>query len=79
MTTYSTTEPEEADYVTRVDVDLAILREIAKLEFKERLPRIMAGVAKTLMDAGVDFSKARMPETLTITDEDWDAIYEDLR
>jgi hypothetical protein len=73
------TEPEEADYVTRVDVNLAILREIAKLRFKERLPRIMDGVAKRLMDAGVDFSNARMPEDLTITDEEWDAIYEDLR
>jgi len=86
MTTTHTTEtgdmsaePEEADYVTRVDVNLAILREITKLQFKERLPRIMAGVAKTLMDAGVDFSKARTPETLTITDEEWDAIYEDFR
>lgn len=67
------------EYVTRVDVNMAIIREIAKLQFKERLPRIMAGVAKQLMDAGVDFSRVVVPENLTITDEEWDAIYEDLR
>jgi len=70
---------EEFSYETRVDVNIAILREIAKIRFKERLPLIMAGVAKQLMDAGVDFSHAVVPETLTITAEDWDAIYEDLR
>lgn len=70
---------DDLEYVTRVDVNLAILREIAKLKFKERLPRVMAGVVKQLMDAGVDFSHAVVPENLTITDEEWDAIYEDLR
>lgn len=75
----ATDAPDEADYTTRVDVNIAILREIAKIRFKERLPLVMAGVAKQLMDAGVDFSRAVVPETLTITDEDWDAIYEDLR
>lgn len=73
-----TESPEEADYITRVDVNLAIIREIAKLKFRERLPRIMAGVAKQLTDAGVDFSRAKF-STTPITDEEWDAIYEDLR
>jgi hypothetical protein len=72
-------EPDEFDYVTRVDVNIAILREIAKLRFKERLPHIMEGVAKELTAAGVDFSRARALGTLTISDEEWDAIYEDLR
>ena len=72
-------EPDDLEYVTRVDVNMAIIREMAKLQFKERLPRIMAGVAGQLIDAGVDFSRAVIPETLTITDEEWDAIYEDLR
>lgn len=69
---------DNLEYVTRVDVNIAIIREMAKLQFKERLPRIMAGIAKHLMDAGVDFSRARIPENLTITDEEWDTIYEDL-
>jgi hypothetical protein len=72
------TLPDEADYVTRVDVNIAILREIAKMKFRERLPRIMEGVAKELMVAGVDFSRAKL-STTPITDEEWDAIYEDLR
>jgi hypothetical protein len=71
-------ESEEFDYVTRVDANIAILREIAKLEFKKRLPRIMEGVARELMKAGVDFSKAKF-STTPLTDEDWDAIYEDFR
>lgn len=75
--TTETTEPDELNYVTRVDVNIAILREMSKLKFKERLPRIMAGVARQLVDAGVDFSSAVVPENLTITDEEWDAIYED--
>ena len=75
-----TKEPnEEAEYVTRVDVNIAVLREIAKLRFKERLPRIMEGVTKQLIAAGVDFSKARIPDNFEVSEEDWDAIYEDLR
>lgn len=69
---------DDYEYVTSVDVNLAIMREIAKIRFKERLPRIMAGVARKLTDAGVDFSKAEIVD-LSITDEEWDAIYEDFR
>lgn len=69
---------DDLEYVTRVDVNIAILREIAKIRFKERLPRIMAGVAQQLVAAGVDFSKAKLPESLTISEEEWDAVYEDL-
>jgi hypothetical protein len=75
----TTAEEDDLEYVTRVDVNIAILHEIAKLRFKERLPRIMEGVTRELIAAGVDFSRARMPETLTISDDEWDAIYEDLR
>ena len=45
------TEPEDLEYVTRDDVNIAILREIAKIRFRERLPRIMAGVAQHLAAA----------------------------
>ena len=72
-------DEDDLEYVTRVDVNIAVLREIAKIRFKERLPRIMDGVARQLVAAGVDFSKARLPESLAITDEEWDAIYEDLK
>jgi hypothetical protein len=71
--------PDEAEYVTRVDVNIAIMREIAKIRFKERLPLIMEGVAKELLAAGVDFTKAKFSESPSLTEEEWDAIYEDLK
>jgi len=72
--------PDEFQYETRVDVNIAILREIAKIRFKERLPRIMAGVARELVAAGVVFPEASLLKvSLAISDEDWDAIYEDLK
>lgn len=71
-------EPEEADYVTRVDVNIAILQEVAKIRFRERLPLIMAGVAQNLVAAGADFSKVDYSKLGPVTDVDIDAIYEDL-
>jgi hypothetical protein len=67
----------EFDYATRDDVNIAILRETAKIRFRERLPLVMEGVAKELLAAGVDFSKARF-STTPLTDEDVNSIYEDL-
>jgi hypothetical protein len=71
-------DDDDLEYVTRVDVNIAILREIAKMRFRERLPRIMAGVAQQLVAAGVDFSQTKVPETVIISDDEWDALYEDL-
>lgn len=70
--------PDEFDYATRVDVNIAILREMSKIQFKERLPRIMAGVARELVAAGVDFSKVDFSKLTPTTEDEWDAIYEDL-
>jgi hypothetical protein len=69
---------EEIEYTTRIDVNIAILREIAKIRFRERLPRIMAGVTQHLVSAGVDFSKVDYSRITEPTDEDLNAIYEDL-
>jgi hypothetical protein len=44
----------EFDYTTRDDVNIAILREIAKIRFRERLPLVMAGVARHLVAAGTE-------------------------
>lgn len=70
-------EPEDVEYVTRVDVNIAILREIAKIRFRERLPQIVEGVARELLKAGVDFTNVRFSDT-PITNEEIDSIYEDL-
>lgn len=64
------------DYVTRDDVNIAILREIAKIRFRERLPLIIAGVARNLVAAGADFSKVDYSKLGPVADID--AIYEDL-
>lgn len=69
---------DDWDYVTRDDVNMAILREIAKIRFRERLPLIMVGVAQNLVAAGVDFSKADYSRLGEVTNDDTDAIYEDL-
>ena len=69
---------EEIEYITRVDVSIPILREIAKIRFRERLPRIMAGVAQHLIAAGVDFSKVDYSRITEPTDADLNAIYGDL-
>jgi hypothetical protein len=72
------TEPEDLEYVTRVDVNIAILHEIARIRFRERLPRVMVGVAQHLIAAGVDFSKVDYSRIAEPTDADLNAIYEDL-
>jgi hypothetical protein len=79
MTTRNTeTEPDDFEYATRVDVNIAILREIAKIRLRERLPRVMAGVAQHLIAAGVDFSKVDYSRITEPTEADLNAIYEDL-
>lgn len=78
MTRNTETEPDDFEYATRVDVNIAILREIAKIRFRERLPMIMAGVAHHLVAAGVDFSKVDHSRIAEPTDADLNAIYEDL-
>ena len=69
---------DEIDYVTRVDVNIAILREIGKLRFRERLWQCMEQVAKELVRAGVDFSKVDFTKLASVTSAEIDSIYEDL-
>ena len=71
-------ETDDLEYVTRVDVNIAILREIAKIRFRERLPLVMAGVARHLVAAGVDLSNVDYSRITEPTDADMNAIYEDL-
>ena len=73
----------EFDYATRVDVNIAILREIEKIHFRERFrqkgPLIAQGIVKNLIAAGVDFSKADLSKVTEPTDDELDAIYEDFK
>lgn len=65
-------------YTTRVDVNVAILREISKIRFRERLRRVMPLIAQELVAAGVDFSRVDFSKLTTVTDDDLNAVYEDL-
>ena len=71
---------DEFEYATRDDVNIAILREIAKIHFRERFrrtgPLIARGIVKNLIAAGVDFSKVDFSKVTEPTDEELDAIYE---
>jgi hypothetical protein len=77
------TEDDDLEYATRVDVNIAILREIAKIRFRERFretgPLIAQGIVKNLVAAGADFSKVDFSKVTEPTDEELDAIYEDFK
>lgn len=56
-----TAEPEEFMYATNHEANLAIMREISKIRFWERMRELMPLIARELSAAGVDFSRARFP------------------
>lgn len=67
---------EEIEYVTRVDVNIAILREIERINFREKMRTLMPLVAQQLVDAGVDFSKARFDGPAVVEDADIDQLFD---
>jgi NADH:ubiquinone oxidoreductase subunit C len=71
-------DEDDLEYTTRVDVNIAILREIAKIRFRERLRQVMSALTRHLIDAGVDFSKVDYSKVEDATDEEIDSVYEDL-
>jgi hypothetical protein len=79
----ATPADDDLEYATRDDVNIAILREIAKIQFRERFrrtgPLIAQGIVKNLVAAGVDFSHADLSKVSEPTDDEIDAIYEDFR
>lgn len=58
-----TPEPEELQYATSDEGNLAILRALNEITFLDRMRPIMTEVAKILIEAGADFSKCREPGT----------------
>lgn len=54
--------PEELNYTTSPEVNLAIAQALAEIGFIARVERLMPHIAKALADMGVDFSKAKLPE-----------------
>lgn len=71
-------EEEEIEYVTRDDVNIAILREMERITFRAKLRRLMPTVAQELVAAGVDFSKVDFSKVTDATDSDIDAVFDGL-
>lgn len=69
-------EPDDIEYTTRVDVSIAIMREIERIHFRERLRRLMPLVAQQLVAAGVDFSKVDFSKVTDATDSDIDQVFD---
>lgn len=55
--------PDELDYVTSVEADIAIMKAINEILFMREMERLMPLVAQELVKAGVDFSKAKLIST----------------
>lgn len=71
-------EEEEVEYVTRVDVSIAILREMERIAFRAKLRRLIPMVARELVAAGVDFSKVDFSKVTDATDSEIDAVFDGL-
>jgi len=54
--------PDELNYVTSPEANLAIAQALADIGFIARVERLMPYIARELMRMGVDFSKAKEPE-----------------
>lgn len=63
-------------YITRVDVNIAILREIERIHFREKMRRLMPLVAQQLRAAGVDFSKVDFSKVADATDAEIDQVFD---
>lgn len=73
-------EPDdEYGYATSVESSIAIIRAMERIHFREKLRLVMPLLAKELVTAGVDFSKVDYGNITEPTDDELDAVYEDLR
>lgn len=72
----TTVDDDDLEYVTRDDVNIAILREIERINFRAKLRRLMPLVAQQLVAAGVDFSKVDFAQVRDITDAEVDLIFD---
>lgn len=57
--------PDELNYSTSPEANLQIMREINRLVFFDKLAALAPLVARELVAAGVDFSKAKLNERKT--------------
>lgn len=80
MTTLSkrevTVEEDDLEYITRDDVNIAILREMERINFRAKLRRLMPLVAQDLVAAGVDFSKVDFSKVTDASDSEIDKVFD---
>lgn len=69
---------DDLEYITRDDVNIAILREMERINFRAKLRRLMLLVAQELVAAGVDFSKVDFSKVTDATDSDIDKIFDSI-
>ena len=51
--------PDELNYATSTEANVRIIRAMGEIRFMQKMEVLMPLVAKRLVEAGVDFSKAR--------------------
>lgn len=69
-------DEDDIEYVTRDDVNIAILREIERINFRAKLRRLMPIVAQELVAAGVDFSKVDFSKVKDASDSEIDKVFD---
>lgn len=67
---------DDIEYVTRDDVNIAILREIGRINFREKMRRLMPMVAQELVAAGVDFSRVDFSKVTDASDNEIDGVFD---
>lgn len=67
---------DDLEYITRDDVNIAILREISRINFRAKLRRLMPLVAQELVAAGVDFSKVDFSKVTDASDSEIDKVFD---
>lgn len=69
-------DEDDLEYITRDDVNIAILREIERINFRAKLRRLMPLVAQELVAAGVDFSKVDFSKVADASDSEIDKVFD---
>ena len=67
---------DDLEYSTSVEANIAILREMERIHFREKMRCLMPMVARQLADAGVDFSEAHFDGPAIVTDADIDEVFD---
>ena len=70
---------DDFEYATSVEGNIAVLRAIECIYFRKKLRQIMPLITKELVAAGVDFSKVNFTNVIELTNDDLNAVFEDLR